>query len=212
MPADEVRLVARAKNGDPEAFQALIDRYRKAVYTTIDRMVGGWYPNDLDDFAQDVFLKLFRAIPRFDFQRKTKFSTWMYTFVRNYCFDVMKKHAARPRENSLTTPEERGGERGLSDDLPRPPAALLEAERREVVRGALGALPPLLREVVVLRQYEGLRFAEIGRIVGCNEGTAKARFHRARGLLRRRLLPYVREGNLAGRRGPAPPAPEEKPR
>ena len=198
MPPDEVRLVVRAKNGDPEAFQALIDRYRKAVYTTIDRMVGGWYPNDLDDFAQDVFLKLFRAIPRFDFQRKTKFSTWMYTFVRNYCFDVMKRHASRPREASLTNPEERGGERAVLDDLPRPAAALLEAERRDVVRGALAALPPRLREVVVLRQYEGLRFAEIGRIVGCNEGTAKARFHRARAILRRRLLPYLKEGNLTG--------------
>ncbi|HET6203683.1 MAG TPA: sigma-70 family RNA polymerase sigma factor [Planctomycetota bacterium] len=196
MPPEEVRWILRAQAGDAEAFRELFERYRTPVYATIERMVGGWYPNDVDDFAQDVFLKVFRALPRFDFARRTKFSTWLYTFVRNYCFDVMKRHAVRPAVSSLARLPGEEGDRPVLDPAPPPAAAAAREEAGEVVRRAVQSLPPALREVVILRQYEGLSFRDIGEIVGSQEGTAKARYHRARALLRERLEPFVREGAL----------------
>ena len=205
MPPEEVRWILRAQAGDAEAFRELFERYRAPVYATIERMVGGWYPNDLDDFAQDVFLKVFRALPRYDFGRNTKFSTWLYTFVRNHCFDVMKRHAAAPALTSLARAEAQEPDRPVTDPGPPPPTAVALEETGEVVRRAVQSLPLPLREVVVLRQYQGLPFRDIGEVTGCNEGTAKARYHRARALLRERLKGFVREGALGPslRRPPA---------
>lgn len=186
-------LVAQAQAGDQDACRTIIDRLHRPVLATIFRFLGTRYQAEMEDIAQDVFLKLFRAIERFDPDRGVKFTTWTYTFVRNHCFDVLKKK--RVQTTSLTTTDEDQGQRDLPDQEARPPGTSLEnRELGKKIEEALSGLGEDQRMVFVLREYEGLEYGAIAQVMGVSEGTIKSRLHRAKEALRTRLAPYLRTG------------------
>src|SRR5690606_268993 len=168
----------------------ILEALHRPVIATIYRFLGSRFRSEVEDIAQDVFLKIFRSIERFDPERGVKFTTWVYTFVRNHCFDVLKKRRVptvsmtprdddapiEPLDTHATTPEER-------------------AENHELgrkIEEALALLGPDQRLAFVLREYEGLDYAAIAQVTGVSEGTVKSRIHRAKENLRDRLEPYVR--------------------
>lgn len=185
-------MVLRAQEGDEDANRAIIEGLQRPVIATIYRFLGPAYRGDVEDIAQEVFLKVFRALQRFDASR-AKFTTWVYTFVRNHCFDILKKK--KLKTTSLSAVEDDGSDRDFADARELQPAE--GAENTELGRRigeALSTLGENQRMVFVLREYEQLDYREIAAITGVNEGTVKSRLFRAKESLRKQLEPYLETG------------------
>ena len=185
-------MVLRAQRGDEDANRAIVEGLQRPVIATIYRFLGPAYRRDVEDIAQEVFLKVFRAIQRFDASR-AKFTTWVYTFVRNHCFDILKKK--KLKTTSLSAVEDDDSDRDFTDARELQPTA--GAENTELGRRigeALATLGEDQRMVFVLREYEQLDYREIAEITGVNEGTVKSRLFRAKESLRKQLEPYLETG------------------
>lgn len=197
LPADvndlDPQVVERAQSGDEDAAREIIEALHRPVIATIYRFLGSRFQADVEDVAQDVFLKIFRSIERFDPERGVKFTTWVYTFVRNHCFDVLKKRriptvSMSPRDDDEVTIDP------ADPDASPPPDAAENTELGSKIEEALATLGADQRLAFVLREYEGLDYAAIAQVMGVSEGTVKSRIHRAKEALRTRLQPYMRTG------------------
>ena len=184
--------VMAARRGDQNAARELVESLHRPVIATIYRFLGPAFKKDVEDIAQDIFLKIFRAIDRFDATR-AKFTTWVYTFVRNHCFDVLKRR--RLPTVSMHAVQDSETDRDFSDGRELTPA--IDAENEELGRRIGEALQKLgedQRMVFILREYEGLDYREIASVTGVNEGTVKSRLFRAKEALRQQLEPYLQAG------------------
>lgn len=184
--------VLAAQQGDQAACRAIVEALHRPVIATIFRFLGTGWRREIEDLAQEVFLKVFRALDRFDPSR-AKFTTWVYTFVRNHCYDVLKRRrlpttsldAGRPDEPARDFPDRR--------ELP-PTQAAENAELGRRIGEALAMLGEDQRMVFILREYEDLDLREIAAITGVNEGTVKSRLFRAKQSLRQHLAEYLKAG------------------
>ncbi|MEQ1630864.1 MAG: sigma-70 family RNA polymerase sigma factor [Planctomycetota bacterium] len=184
-------LVFRARDGDDEAARSLVELLHRPILGVCHRFLGPRFREQIEDIAQDVFLKIFRALPQFDPSR-ARFTTWVYTFVRNHCFDVLKKR--RLPTSSLSPVDADDTDRELRDDRERSPGRNLEnRELGDRIQQAIQALGEDQRMVFVLREYEGLDYAAIAVATGVSEGTVKSRLFRAKEALRARLEPWLGE-------------------
>ena len=178
-PSDE-RLVEAFQAGDLAAFDLLLLRWERKVQGTVYRVLGT--EEDARDVTQEAFLKAFRSLH--GFKGEARFSSWLYQIALNLCRDRLRRKRGRAFV-SLDSVEEDGGlpaQAGLSPyDL---------AERRALcglVRGALAELPDEQREVIVLKEYQELTFAEIAEILDVPLSTVKTRLYRGLVGLRGRL-------------------------
>jgi RNA polymerase sigma-70 factor, ECF subfamily len=184
--------VAAAQRGDEAACRAIVEALQRPVVATIFRFLGPAWRREVEDLAQEVFLKIFRAIGSFDATR-AKFTTWVYTFVRNHCYDVLKKR--RLVTSSLDAAGDDEPARDVTDGRELQPVADLQnQELGRRIGEALAMLGEDQRMVFVLREYENLDYREIAAITGVNEGTVKSRLFRAKESLRQRLQPYLEAG------------------
>lgn len=172
-------LVARAKAGEPRAFDALVRRYRKRIFALALHLSGS--ESDADDIVQDVFLRAYRALDRFE--GRSEFFTWVYRLTLNRALDARRARARRS-ESSIDAADPRI-ERAIAVDAPNDPrrAAELRQTYARVLR-ALDALPPEMSATVVLVALQGLSNAEAAVVLGCSRGTIGWRLHEGR----RRLL------------------------
>ena len=150
-------MVLRAQQGDEDANRAIIEGLQRPVIATIYRFLGPAYRRDVEDIAQEVFLKVFRALQRFDASR-AKFTTWVYTFVRNHCFDILKKK--KLKTTSLSAVEDDGSDRDFADARELQPtegAENTELGRRigEIVKSTL-AMSASERAPAIERQVRAL--------------------------------------------------------
>jgi len=184
--------VQRAQRGDEAASREIVEALHRPILATIYRFLGPRWHRDVEDLAQEVFLKVFRALDRFDPER-AKFTTWVYTFVRNHCYDVLKRR--RLPTASLDEQPEDGPRRDLPDRRELQPSHDAEnTELGRVIGEALATLGEDQRMVFVLREYEDLGYGEIAAITGVSEGTVKSRLFRAKESLRAHLAPYLKAG------------------
>jgi RNA polymerase sigma-70 factor (ECF subfamily) len=161
MEADE-RLMERVLHGDAHALEALIERYRGRLHGFLCRR------SDLsrvDDLFQETWLRVVRGRASFDPARR--FSTWLFGIANNLCRDLARRHAVATRDGHTAALALLGGKS-------EPPLDL-----RLDVRQRLHALPDRLREVIVLRYFDGMAEREIAEIVGVPQGTVKSRLHAA---------------------------------
>ncbi len=185
--------VERAVAGDQGACREIVEKLHRPVLATIHRFLGRRFSEDSEDIAQEIFLKVFRTLDRFDKDRGVKFTTWVFTFVRNHCFDVLKKK--RLRTTSLQSENEDGEDKSweLEDGSGRRPEELVEStELGQQIELALASLGEEQRMVFVLREYEQLDLRSIAEVMDCSEGTVKSRLHRAKEALKQKLQPYLR--------------------
>lgn len=171
---DEALLIARAGDGDQAAFQELVERYQGAVYNLAYRMLGT--PEEAEDAAQEIFVRIYRQLARYD--RTRKFSTWVLAIATNYCIDQLRRRRLQlvPLENII--PWARAREAG-------PEREALDREACDELQGLLRRLPEKYRAVLILRYWEELSCAEIGEVLRVPEGTVKTQLHRARKALER---------------------------
>lgn len=190
--ANEV--IARARRGDEAACRDILATFEKPIFQTVFRLVGGRYPSEIEDLTQEIFLKIFRALDRFEPERGVKFSTWIYTFVKNHCFDALKRKRVPtvPMDGRRHADDEEYSLEPPGQSL-EPAVALAGDELSRRVAAAVEKLPPDQRITFVLREYQDLDYQEIAAICGCSEGTVKSRLHRAKEALRHHLRTYVRE-------------------
>lgn len=182
MHAEDLALVEAFKRGEDSAFTALVIKYREQVYRLARRMLRGH--EDAADVAQEVFIRVHRALPRF--AGRSTLRTWLYRITVNLCLD----YSTRGSRDALSGLKELEWEPARTDD------PVETAERNELartVKAAIDELPPRQRAMVALRVYQDLPYAEIARIMGCAEGTVKATMFAAFGKLRRTLAPHVEQ-------------------
>ncbi len=186
-------LMLRFNRGDSAAFRELVERYQQPVVNVASRMLHD--PAEAEDLAQNVFIQVFKSADRY--QPSAKFSTWLFTIVRNLCLNELRRRARHPAESMEFQPDE-GGEsvtRHLADSRAEDPTGmLLQAELREKIQEALDDLPENQRLALVFCRQEELSYEEIAEILGCSLSATKSLIHRARETLKIRLKPYLRSG------------------
>lgn len=203
---DEVRLVEQARQGDPEAFGRLVDRYHRRVYGIVYRMCG---PDDAEDLTQDIFLKALAALRSFQFQGNASFRTWLYRIAVNASINELRRRKRRRTVEgpSLDTPvstDEGTVEREIADEHGLAPAE--EAERNEtqqIVREVLARMRPQHRLVLTLVDLENMEYREAAALLKCPLGTLKSRVARAREAFAREYQRYqkTQEQEADKRRG-----------
>ena len=184
----EQELVRAAAGGDTEAFERLVETYENKIYTLAPRMSGS--PDDAGDIAQEAFLAAWRGLPAF--RGEAGFATWLYRLASNAAIDYLRRQRKQRGELSLDDEE-----LGLDavDAGPGPQDAAEGEEVRSAVAAGLGALSEGHRQVLVLRELQGLSYEEIAAVLAVDLGTVKSRISRARSALRKILL---ENGNLSG--------------
>lgn len=182
-PMTDQELVSAARGGDQSAFAALVEANQGRVYALALRMTGN--PEDAADLTQEAFLSAWRALG--SFQGQAAFSTWLYRLTSNACIDFLRREKRRAAFSM--TMEEGGEDRQaqVPDERWSPDRALERSELRLELERALGELTPEHRQVLLLRETEGLSYAEIAQALEVEEGTVKSRLARARLALRERL-------------------------
>ena len=190
---DEQELIARAQNGDTEAFSPLVYKYQQKIYNLIYRKVGD--RETAEDLCQEVFLKAWQALPNFNGQ--SVFYTWLYQIAFNCSIDYIRK---RDREIIFACEElPQNADDGLPmlQTQPSPCQILEKEELGHIIRKAMHKLPLSQRSVLYLRYWEDLPIKEIASRLGKSEGTVKTYLHHARQKLRTLLLPYLQNEPLA---------------
>lgn len=166
----ELRRVELARDGDEDAFAALVRAHSDQLYRVALRMTG--HPADAQDVVQEAFLQAWQHLPTF--RGQARFSTWVTRILITRCHNLH-----RARRSTVPLPEEPEAGR-LLPNAPAAETVAVAADRRDAVRQALLALPLDQRAPLVLTTFGGYTLAETGRILGISEGAAKVRVHRGR--------------------------------
>ena len=186
----EAAIVRKVLGGDANAFETLVLEYEKNVYNIALRMTGN--SEDAADMTQEAFIKAYNSLS--GFRGDSKFSVWLTRIVSNLCLDFMRSRNRRPTV-SLSMEDEDGEDVQLDiADTSQSPEQLLERSlTRESVRRGLQSLPEDYREILLLREIQGLSYDEIAAALDIEVGTVKSRIFRGR----KKLCDYlIKDGNI----------------
>jgi RNA polymerase sigma-70 factor (ECF subfamily) len=167
---EENQIIARVRAGDRDAYAALVDAYKGAIFNLAFRMTGSYH--DADDLAQETFIRAYENLRRYDSEKR--FFTWLYTISLNLIRNHLKK---RGQHQSRETTEQNISERGNANDASME-QDMIQAQEFRHLESCLLALPADLREAVVLRFYQDLSFEEISVISDASVSAAKMRVYR----------------------------------
>lgn len=180
--AEEDRiLIIAARNGEPKAFEKLMQRYRKSVYYTLLKMVRN--EEDAEDLTQEAFAKAFASIHNFD--AKYSFSTWLFRIATNNCIDFIRKKKLQTLSIHASNSESgnSSGVTDVKDEDMNPNEQMLSDQRKKIVHDAVEKLSPRYRQLIELRFFQELSYEEIAETLELPLGTVKAQLHRAKELL-----------------------------
>ena len=186
----EAQIVRRVLGGDTNAFEALVVEYEKNIYAITQRMTGN--AEDAADMTQETFIKAYNSLS--SFRGDSKFSVWLYRIATNVCLDFLRSRSRKPTV-SLSMEDEDGEETQLdiADESQSPERLLERGLTRDAVRRGLNALSPEYRQILLLREIQGLSYEEIADVLSLEAGTVKSRIFRAR----QRLCAFLTEdGNI----------------
>ena len=186
---EDRELVRLSQSGNEAAFEDLVRRHQQRVFALVNGILRR--PDDVEDVAQQVFLKAYLGIKKFD--QRAAFSTWLYKIAVNECWDYLRKKKVRPLVYEADLSEEQVSRLDGIVSANRPPEGPNDrAEARELLERMLDTLPEQDRQLLLLKEVEGFSVQELAEILKLNVNTVKVRLFRARGrimdLYRRRLL------------------------
>ena len=188
----EAAIVRKVLGGDANAFETLVLEYEKNVYNIALRMTGN--SEDAADMTQEAFIKAYNSLQ--SFRGDSKFSVWLYRIVSNVCLDFLRSKNRRPTV-SLSVEDDDGEDAQLdvADESQSPELLLDRKLTRDSVRRGLDSLPPDYRQILLLREIQGLSYDEIAQALSLEVGTVKSRIFRAR----KRLCTFlIDDGNISG--------------
>lgn len=178
---DDAELVSRCLGGDSQAFEPLVARYQKVLFSVALRMVGNY--EDARDIAQTTFVKAYEKLSSYD--PRHRFFSWIYRIMMNESLNVLgRQKTHQPLDPSLTSPDDPGEQARLQ-------------ELSEQVQAGLMELPQDYREVLVLRHFGELSYIEMSSLLGIPEKTVKSRLYTARQRLAERLQMVLAPGGKA---------------
>lgn len=186
----EYAIVQQVLGGDTNAFEALMLEYEKKIYNVALRMLGN--SEDAADMTQEAFIKAYNSLA--SFRGDSKFSVWLTRIVSNLCLDFLRSRSRRPTV-SLSMEDDDGDDVQLDiADSSQSPEQLLERSlTRDSVRRGLKSLPDDYREILLLREIQGLSYDEIAAVLDIEVGTVKSRIFRGR----KKLCDYlIKDGNI----------------
>ena len=190
-PATPDSLIERCLQGDQAAWEAIVQQHWRKVFNVAYKFVGRHH--EAEDLAQDIFLKIFRALHTFD--RRANFQTWLISISRNLCIDHYR--SVRKERETIDRDLHSADLAAVSPDVGA--HTLVErSDRRELLKHALEKLPPTLRTAVLLRDIQELSYQEIADRLGLPEGTVKSRINRGRTELARQIR-RIEEQQAGGR-------------
>lgn len=178
---DERELVGRAQKGDAEAYEILVRRHQQRVFAVVGGILRR--SEDIEDIAQQVFLKAYLSLKRFD--QRAAFGTWLYKIAVNECWDFLRKKKVRPLlyEADLSEDQSRQMAVALEDTTAASGDIRKRLELREQIERLFKAIDERDQLMLVLKEVEGFSVEEIGAILDLNVNTVKVRLFRARGRL-----------------------------
>jgi len=195
-PTDD-ELVAAARQGDTAALETLLVRYQPHLYRFGLRICGN--VDDAGDVAQESLISMARSVR--DFRGDSSVSSWLYTIARRFCIKKRRRSKfAPPREESLDAPATDVAQH-LADPGPNPEQTATNRELATALTRAIDGLEPSQREVVVLRDVEGLSAPEVAKILEMSVEAVKSRLHRARVTIREQLAPTLGRPAIVPARG-----------
>ncbi len=180
-------LLERARSGDRAALEALLSRHQAQIYRFGMKMCRD--PADAEDVLQDTLLAVARGVR--SFEGTSSLATWLYTIARSYCIKKRRRSKFAPSEVRSLDDVGPHHDEALSDAAPLPDEALASKEVERALNEAIKALPPMYREVLLLRDGEGLTAPEVAEVIGVSVQAVKSRLHRARATVREALAPVL---------------------
>jgi RNA polymerase sigma-70 factor (ECF subfamily) len=185
--AQETQWIKRAQQGDSEAFGPLVKKHQQRVFSLVHHLLRR--RDEVEDLAQEIFIKAFRAIRSYNFQ--SSFATWLSRIATNHCYDYLRHERASRVSFYWQMGEDR--QRELENNVESQPEEELDDEERTVLRDLvdklLGRAPENDRTILVLKELQDYSVEEIAEILKLKPTTVKVRLHRAR----KRMLEDLRQ-------------------
>lgn len=191
----DVRLMLAVRDDNAAAFEELVTRYQTRLLTVLRHLVGS--PEQAEDLAQEVFLRIYRA--RKNYQPGAKFATWLYTIANHVAANALR---SRSRRHEVTLQPRDSGPLGarpmdtlaLANSSQMPARQLDKLEMREIVRMSLDALNERQRMAILLSKFEGMSYGDIAEVMELSPQAIRSLLSRARENLREVLQPYIEHG------------------
>jgi len=183
------QLVARAQQGDKQAFELLVEKYQRKLARLLSRFIRD--PAEVEDVTQEAFIKAYRALPAF--RGDSAFYTWLYRIGINTAKNYLMAMGRRaPTSTEVDSEEAEGFEEGEQlRDINTPESLLLSSEIAQTVNATIEGLPEELRTAIQMREIEGMSYEDIAKAMDCPIGTVRSRIFRAREAIAEQLRPLL---------------------
>jgi RNA polymerase sigma-70 factor, ECF subfamily len=192
-PDPDAALMLRVKQGDFDAFEELVEKYKQPVMNLVYRTLPD--ATEAEDLAQHVFLQVFKSAHRYEVS--AKFTTWLFTIARNLCLNEIRRRSRHPAESlDETFPDNEDQPIRQPEDNKSfsPPDALLHGELEQKIEQALAELPEKQRTAILMCRGDEFSYEDIARVLDCSVSATKSLIHRGREALKQKLKPYLRTG------------------
>jgi RNA polymerase sigma-70 factor (ECF subfamily) len=189
----DAALMLRVREGDRDAFETLVEKYKQPVVNLVARTIGDF--TEAEDIAQHTFVQVYKSAHRYEVT--AKFSTWLFTIARNLSLNEIRRRTRHPADSLDETFED--GDANPIRQAPDhqtvgPTEHLLRDELEAKVEEAIAGLPEKQRTALLMCRHEEFSYEQIAAVIGCSLSATKSLIHRARETLKERLKPYLRSG------------------
>ncbi len=181
---EDIETIEKVLKGDTEAFSEIIKKYQNMIFRYVYSKFYNY--DEAQDITQDIFIMAIEALN--SFRRESKFSTWLYSIMVNYCKNYHKKSR---RYNTIPINIARGEdeyELQLPDERQKPEDEIINSDSLRIVKEEIDKLPDDYREILLMRDIEGMSYNEISQLLKINLSNVKVRIHRGREFLKNRLF------------------------
>ena len=197
-PDPDAALMLRVKQGDRDAFEELVEKYKQPVINLVYRTLPD--ATEAEDLAQHVFLQVFKSAHRYEVS--AKFTTWLFTIARNLCLNEIRRRVRHPADSldeTFADNDEQPMRQAEDVKTFSPPDSLLQSELEEKVEEALAELPEKQRTAILMCRGDEFSYEDIARVLECSVSATKSLIHRGRETLKQKLKPYLKTGAWKGK-------------
>ena len=192
-PDPDAALMLRVKQGDRDAFEELVEKYKQPVINLVYRTLPD--ATEAEDLAQHVFLQVFKSAHRYEVS--AKFTTWLFTIARNLCLNEIRRRVRHPADSldeTFADNDEQPMRQAEDVKTFSPPDSLLQSELEEKVEEALAELPEKQRTAILMCRGDEFSYEDIADVLECSVSATKSLIHRGRETLKQKLKPYLKTG------------------
>jgi len=182
----DTELVEGALSGDVRAYRELVERYQQRVFAVAMGLMGN--ADDAEEVVQEAFFKAYRNLK--GFRKESSFYTWLYRIVYNLALDEKRRKYRHVESTVGEMLDVNESDNAIMGHVRGPEEEHYRGVLRRQIAAAIEKLSPEHRMVILLREVEGLSYAEMSNVVGCSKGTVMSRLHHARKRLQKMLQPY----------------------